>query len=198
MGRLSNFFVSIDQLGNVLAGGNPDNTISSRVGFYTEEYYKDRKIPFKWKVFRNIIDFTFFPIDGENHCKEAYFNDAGEEFDPGTSDLAIAVLTIIIIPSCAFIALVLYFLNGVGLVSKKKIDRTANIKKRIKMANAKLKGVFTELNVHQITVDEELEEIILTTEDRVKEISIKIQGMLDLKDRFEVFKSKKENIDNDL
>ena len=97
---LSNFFVSIDQLGNVLAGGNPDNTISSRVGYYTEEYYPPDKIPVKWKFFRNVINFSFYPIDGKDHCKEAYLNDAGEEFDKDTSDYVIAILATIIIPSC--------------------------------------------------------------------------------------------------
>ena len=43
MNYLVNFFVSIDQFGNVLAGGNPDNTISSRVGYYTEKYYDRTK-----------------------------------------------------------------------------------------------------------------------------------------------------------
>lgn len=39
----SNFFVAIDQLGNTVAGGNPDNTISARVGYYNEHYYKEKK-----------------------------------------------------------------------------------------------------------------------------------------------------------
>ena len=146
MKYLSNFFVSIDQFGNVIAGGNPDNTISSRVGYYTEKYYEPHEIPFKWKFFRNIINFTFKPIDGDNHCKEAYYNDAGEEFDKGTSDITIAILAIIIVPSCVLIGLLLYTLYIFGIVSPKKINRTRNIKLRLGIAGAKLKGVYSELN----------------------------------------------------
>ncbi len=146
MSYLINLFVGIDQLGNVIAGGNPDNTISSRVGYYTEEFYKPEEVPIKWRILRNIIDFTFYPIDGKFHCKEAYFNDTGEDFDEGTSDIAVAALSIIIIISCAAISIFLYLLYALGLVSPKEIDRTQNIKHRLRIAEAKLKGVYTELN----------------------------------------------------
>ena len=129
MNFITNFLISIDQLGNVIAGGNPDNTISSRVGYYTEKYYPEERIPFRWRLFRDIINFTFYPIDGKNHCKEAYFNDAGEEFDSGTSDVAVAILAVLIIISCFFIATLLYllylllltllFINYKGLSKKK-------------------------------------------------------------------------------
>jgi len=188
---LSNFFVSIDQLGNVLAGGNPDNTISSRVGYYTEEYYAPDKIPFKWKLFRNIINFAFYPIDGNDHCKEAYFNDVGEDFDQGTSDFAIAVLAIIIIPSCMLIACLLYLLYAFTIVSPKKINRSENIKDRLRIAETKLKGVLTELNMYKVKVDDELDDILDETEERVKEIAEKIAGVLNLNQRLKHYKSNK-------
>jgi len=191
MNFLTNFFISIDQLGNVIAGGNPDNTISSRVGYYTERYYESEKIPLRWRVFRNIINFTFYPIDGENHCKEAYFNDAGEEFDKGTSDIAVSILAVLIIASCFFIVILFYSLYALGIVSPKHIDRTKNIKQRLEMAEAKLKGVYSELNEYHIEVDSELDEIIEETETTLKEISKKIEGILRLKRRLHHFKEKK-------
>ncbi|WBX76706.1 hypothetical protein PG911_00165 [Tenacibaculum ovolyticum] len=191
MNFLTNFFIAIDQLGNVIAGGNPDNTISSRVGYYTERYYESAKIPLRWRIFRNIINFSFYPIDGENHCKEAYFNDAGEEFDEGTSDIAVSILAILIIVSCIFIVILFYSLYALGVVSPKDIDRTANIKQRLQIAEAKLKGVYSELNEHHIQVDEELDEIIEDTETTLKEISKKIEGILKLKYRLKNFKDKK-------
>ncbi|CAL2104079.1 conserved protein of unknown function [Tenacibaculum sp. 190130A14a] len=187
-----NFLVAIDQLGNVLAGGNPDNTISSRVGYYTEKYYPANKIPLKWRIFRDIIDFTFYPIDGKNHCKEAYFNDAGEEFDTGTNDFAVAVLAILIIISCVFITFLLYFLYLLGIVSPKKINRTKNIKQRLLLAEAKLKGVYTELNEHQIIVDAELDVIIDETQNTIEEIAQKVEGILQLKERLANFKTNKQ------
>ncbi|WP_299108538.1 hypothetical protein [uncultured Tenacibaculum sp.] len=188
-----NFLISIDQLGNVIAGGNPDNTISSRVGYYTERYYPPEKVPLKWKILRNIINFTFYPIDGEDHCKEAYFNDAGEEFDKGTSDIAIAVLAILIVGSCFFIAILFYLLYAFGIVSPKKINRSKNIKERLRIAEAKLKGVHTELNEHRIQVDKELDEIIDETQNTIEEIAQKIEGILRLKQRLVHYKKQKQN-----
>jgi len=188
---LSNFFVSIDQLGNVLAGGNPDNTISSRIGFYTEEFYKGKKTPAKWSIFKKLINFAFYPIDGENHCKEAYFNDAGEDFDEETSDIAVAVLAILIFPSCIGIAALLYVLWGLGIVSPKKINRSNNIKQRLRIAEAKLKGVHTELNTYKVNIDEELDQILEDTESRIEEIANKINGVLNLNQRLKSFKMKK-------
>jgi hypothetical protein len=186
-----NLFVSIDQLGNVLAGGNPDNTISSRVGYYTEKYYDSNKVPFKWRTLRNIINFTFYPVDGKNHCKEAYFNDAGEEFDKGTSDIAVAFLAILIIISCIFISILLYLLFAFGIVSPRKINRSKNIKQRLRIAEAKLKGVHSELNEYKVKVDEELDEIIDETQNTIEEIIEKVDGILNLKKRLSNFKRKK-------
>jgi len=191
MNYLVNLFVSIDQLGNVLAGGNPDNTISSRVGYYTEKYYDSNKVPFKWRTLRNIINFTFYPVDGKNHCKEAYFNDAGEEFDKGTSDIAVAFLAILIIISCIFISILLYLLFAFGIVSPRKINRSKNIKQRLRIAEAKLKGVHSELNEYKVKVDEELDEIIDETQNTIEEIIEKVDGILNLKKRLSNFKRKK-------
>ncbi len=175
---ISNFLVSIDQLGNVLAGGNPDNTISARVGYYTEEYYKNTATPAQWTKFKELINFAFYPIDGEEHCKEAYFNDAGEEFDKGTSDIAIAMLAILIVPVCLVVAVLLHLLKALGIVSPKTIDRSKNIKERLRIADARLKGVFRELNTHTVEIDEELHEILKVTERRIEAIAIEIYSGL--------------------
>ncbi len=191
MKYISNIFISIDQFGNVLAGGNPDNTISSRVGYYTEKYYDKEDVPLKWKIFKSIINFTFFPIDGRNHCKEAYYNDAGEEFDEGTSDIAIAVLALIIILSCVVISMVLYSLYSLGIVNPKNINRSENIKFKLKTSEAKLKGILTELNQYKVIVDNELDDIIESTKTTIEEIVEKIEGMLNLKSRLIEYKNRK-------
>lgn len=191
MGYLANFFVSIDQLGNVLAGGNPDNTVSSRVGYYTEAYYEKGKVPFRWRFFKTIINTTFWPIDGPEHCKEAYYNDAGEDFDDRTSDIAVFILAIFIIGCCIIIAILLYLLYLLRLVSHRTINRTTNIKQRLRVAEAKLKGVHTELNQYKVVVDEELDDIIENTEVTLKEIAEKIDGILDLRQRLKYFKARK-------
>lgn len=78
---LGNLFVSFDQLGNAFAGGNADNTISARVGFFAN--HGDKGYRWYWRMLERIINFTFWPIDGEGHCHIAYHNDADENFRPG-------------------------------------------------------------------------------------------------------------------
>lgn len=57
--------IAIDQLGNTLAGGHPDSTISARIGYFSENVCS---VKVYWKNLERIIDFTFFPIDGPKHC----------------------------------------------------------------------------------------------------------------------------------
>ena len=177
MSYIFNFFVSLDQLANTLAGGYPDNTISARVGYYTEKYYKPDEIPMKWKLFRFIINFTFYPVDGKGHCKDAYFKDAGEKFDEQTSDLAIAFLSIIIILVSVTVAPFLYLLYGLGIVSPKKIDRRKTIKNRLRLADAKLNGVLTELKMYDVESDSELKDILNDTQEIVDNIAKKIEDI---------------------
>jgi len=163
MSYLSNFFVSLDQLGNTIAGGNPDNTISARIGYYN--YHDDYRTEpaLHWKLFMQIVDKTFYPVDGENHCHEAYHNDAGEYFDE-TKNWAIAILAVLIIPCCLLIAIVLYTLLVMGLVSPKNIDLTKNIKQRIIGANNKLKGTLNEFNEYDIQVNKDIKELNTETQ----------------------------------
>lgn len=58
---LRNLFISIDQLGNTLANGHPDETISSRVG--------RNAVAGKWwaLVLEKIIDAWF----GKGHCRDS-------------------------------------------------------------------------------------------------------------------------------
>ncbi len=184
MSYLGNFFVSIDQLGNVIAGGNPDNTISSRVGYYNQHNNTAEKAPVQWRVFEKIINFTFYPIDGEDHCHEAFHNDAGEEFDENTKNVLVALLAaIIIIPSCVVIAILLYTLYAFGIVSPKNIDRNKNIRKRLKLSQAKLEGTLHELNEHKVEITAELKSDADETVQVAQTVAQKIHGMLNLRDK---------------
>ena len=186
MSYLGNFFVWIDQLGNVIAGGNPDNTISSRVGYYNQHYTSEEKTPWQWRFFERIINFTFRPIDGENHCHEAFHNDAGEDFDKNTKNILVAILAaVIIIPSCVLICVLLYLLYAIGIVSPKNIERNENIQKRLKSANTKLEGTLYELNEHKVIVNDELKIASQKTIILANKISEKINEMLNLKKRLQ-------------
>jgi hypothetical protein len=145
----SNLFVSIDQLGNALAGGNPDNTISARVGYYNFHKHDQNTVPWQWFWFMRIIDTTFYPVDGPNHCHEAYHNDPGEIFDNRVTNFFIAIAaTVIIIPSCVVIAFVLYLLSALRIVKRKRIDRGKNLQKRIDSCNLLMTSLLQEIDYH--------------------------------------------------
>jgi len=96
----------MDKLGKAIAGGNPDSTISARVGFFSEMAKRAKGY---WKGLESIIDFSFFPIDGPRHCYQAWQADKDEQFKRG-SDFMRVILSIIIVIVCPVIAIVLHVL----------------------------------------------------------------------------------------
>ncbi len=151
----SHLFVSIDQLGNAIAGGHPDNTISARVGYYNHHYaFENNKVPWYWSLFETIIDTTFYPVDGPAHCHEAYHSDAGGIFDNRLTNFMIALAaTLIIIPSCVAISLALYLLWGLGIVKRKTIERDKNLVKRFRSSSEVLTSAHQEINEHGLDFD---------------------------------------------
>ena len=98
--------VGIDQLGNALTGGNPDSTVSARVGYFSVNSLKAR--PF-WKSLEAIINFAFKPADGPRHCYQAWQSDKDEHFRRG-SKLLRAVLLVVVIVACLVITVILRIL----------------------------------------------------------------------------------------
>ena len=97
--------VAVDQLGNAIAGGNPDSTISARVGYFSQNANRGKAY---WKILESIIDFAFYPIDGPRHCYQAW--QAEDEHFWRGSDLTRFILSLIIIITCPIIAIVLRIL----------------------------------------------------------------------------------------
>ena len=98
---LRNVLIAIDQLGNTIAGGNPDITISARVGYFAI-HCKNSRFHFYWLCLQFVIDLTFYPLDGEGHCKQALEGD-NESGHVHGSDLMRALLGIIAVSACMFI-----------------------------------------------------------------------------------------------
>ena len=67
--------VAIDQLGNAVAQGHPDTTISARVGYFS---VNAKRGIYYWKALEQIINFAFYPVDGPNHCYNAWQSDNDE------------------------------------------------------------------------------------------------------------------------
>lgn len=97
MSWIGGVLVAIDQLGNAIAGGNPDATISARTGYFA----RVAETPWRayWRAMESVINFTFLPIDGPGHCYSAYLSDRDEMNEEG-SDLMRGLLGIIIILTC--------------------------------------------------------------------------------------------------
>lgn len=74
---IKNNLIAIDQLINAILGGDPDETISSRLekshrGDFGEFWHYVSIVP------RFLTNVVFYPIDGLNHCKQALELDEGE------------------------------------------------------------------------------------------------------------------------
>lgn len=157
MGYLKNLLIALDQFGNVIAGGNPDNTVSARVGKFNHDADQGLKVGWYWIVFKKIIDFAFYPIDGPGHCHEAYFSDIGETFDTETNNIAfITIQFIFIVPVCTVIAILTYIAWGLGFTSPREINRSQEISNRLYLTHAKLKGVEHEILEHPAILEKSL------------------------------------------
>lgn len=96
-GYVANLMVAIDQLGNAVTGGEADSTVSARVGYYSYKKYTKRKWRNGfWKTLRTAIDWAFKPLDGPEHCRQAYEADSQERFVQG-SDVAMFFLGLLVL-----------------------------------------------------------------------------------------------------
>jgi hypothetical protein len=101
-----NVLIAIDQLGNAIAGGNPDNTISGRVGFFASDLHQS-KIKAYWKALERIIDFTFAPLQGPGHCLHAWEGEQ-DETDTEATYIARILLSVFVVAGCFLIGIVLW------------------------------------------------------------------------------------------
>ncbi len=172
MSFIGKFLVAIDQLGNVLAGGNPDNTISARVGYFAN--FGVRRYRWYWKILEKIIDITFYPLDGKRHCLQAYYNDAGEEFKPGGYAWIYFFLNILIILSCIPLFVLFYLLFLLGVRPKENIKLT-NLKRRLQASDRKLAGIKSEFKFTDLLADEEALALAEAVIQKAKKIKKKIE-----------------------
>ncbi|XOV66341.1 MAG: hypothetical protein ACFHU9_12000 [Fluviicola sp.] len=160
MSYFRDVLISIDQLGNTFAGGNPDNTISSRIGYHMHKPKNERSTLFYfWSAMCWIVDSTFYPVDGPEHCHNAFHNDAGERFDDHTKDWAVVVVCLIILVTCIPISIVLYSLWLFGVVSPKTIKRAEIINERLEIIGQKMHGICHEIDEFPISDPENIDKL---------------------------------------
>ncbi|VAW68724.1 hypothetical protein MNBD_GAMMA10-2126 [hydrothermal vent metagenome] len=97
MNWIQGVLIAIDQLGNAVAGGNPDATVSARAGYFARN--STSRLRFYWKAMEAVINHTFAPIHGPNHCYNAYLADKDEKNIAG-NDFMRAILCLLVIISC--------------------------------------------------------------------------------------------------
>lgn len=81
---LFSVLVAVDQLSNALTGGNPDMTISARIGQFSHN-------SLYWRKLEKLVDWAFLPVEGPNHCWRAMISETGRTDRQG-SKLAQRVL----------------------------------------------------------------------------------------------------------
>ena len=107
-------FVGVDQLGNAVAGGNPDNTISGRTGYFANHAHSS--VRWYYKLLEKIINFTFYPMDGHGHCDQAYHNDELEEYY-ALKGIMFFIMSLIVIGSCIILCPIFYLLLLLRVIS---------------------------------------------------------------------------------
>lgn len=76
---------------------------------------------FYWLFLQMVVDLTFYPWDGVGHCKQAYEKEINNEFYELRSlrALALFVLSLFTLGSCAIMAPLFWIIYGIKLLIKK-------------------------------------------------------------------------------
>lgn len=110
--------IGIDKLGNAIAGGNEECTISGRTGYHAEN--TTGPMLYYWLFLQLIIDITFYPWDGMGHCKQAYEKETDKFLElKSFRGLALFVLSLFTLVSCAIMAPVFWIIYGIKTLIKK-------------------------------------------------------------------------------
>ncbi len=112
---------AISQLGNALCGGRSDVSISARIG---QKKCKN----WYWRYANWLVDLTFYPVDGPDHCYRAWQKDADESYAAKGGVLMLIPLTVLYTTVCYVLLpitwtvgnLAMYVLQSMGKVNKVK------------------------------------------------------------------------------
>lgn len=73
---LLNILVALDQLLSALIGGDPDETISSRLGKAARGDYGRLQVVL-WTPVTGLVDLVFLAFDGPGHCRRSIEEEEG-------------------------------------------------------------------------------------------------------------------------
>lgn len=172
-----NLLISIDQLGNAFSGGNPDSTISARVGYFSA-HPEETNLKLYWKSLERLIDFSFKPLDGPNHCHQAYDKEGGKVYVKTGKDWMRFVLSFIIIGSCIGVIIPLVYLITFIFQIKPNPDNIDEVLKNRLIASRR-----ELINVSHL-VDEDVEKnnhnlaLIHSVLDLANEVKVKLEDLV--------------------
>lgn len=98
----------VDLTGNLITGGSPNETISARVGYHASYGW------WYWRLLEAVIDWAFYPLDGDHHCLQKYIEAKFGHYQD-VSWLSAIPLAFFVLISCPIIASVTYW-RGVPFV----------------------------------------------------------------------------------
>lgn len=115
MTYLGHILLAIDKLGNAISGGHHNNTISGRIGYYANHAMTITK--WYWILLQYIVDFTFYPLDGPEHCHASYHEDSTkDDYLPTKWPIALFILSVLTVTSCVIIAPITWILYAIGII----------------------------------------------------------------------------------
>ncbi len=117
MTYVKGILVGLDQLGNAIAGGNPDCTISGRTGNFALNSHNS--VRWYWLILQYVIDATFYPFDGKGHCYQAYMKEQDEEYYV-VGGVGLFALSLITLASCLTLISPFYIIFLIKLLFKKR------------------------------------------------------------------------------
>ena len=121
-----NLMIAVDVLGNVLAGGSRWHTMSARTGYYAFVHGRSRgaRRAF-WNWLANVIDWSFKPLQGRNHCLKAWREEARVAPDIGRIQRSSEVGTVLVAVPIIFFCPLVYALNRVHQLSGIRLRNVA-------------------------------------------------------------------------
>lgn len=129
---LTSVLLYLDLAGNAFGGGNRDVTVSARLGYLNNlpiiDNLEGKKTNPWLSLCRSLVDYTFYPRDGHNHCWKAYqwtltvphiqtdIKNGDFHINTGPTSM-LFLLTLVVIVGCIFLILPLKL---IGYFSKRK------------------------------------------------------------------------------
>lgn len=120
MKKATEIFIWIDKRLNWLSGGNIENTISGRVGYYANQ--ANVSVRWFWWLLQFVIDLTFYPLDGHHHCRDSWLRDKTKgDYFPSKYVLTFFLLSLFAVGACIILIIPFYILFLLGIFNKKNI-----------------------------------------------------------------------------